>query len=122
MNINEIKNMKKTIALPTGTYDVVFEKFEWRTDENGDVKGAWIRIKGYKPLYLTFFENNNYQLDYFLDQLGIDDYDSDIINEHTGTVIKVRRSLRVSPDGKEYINNDFNPNPKPTINADANFA
>lgn len=110
MKLDEIRNTKRTHALPVGNFEVVFKKFQWRTDAEGEVKGAWIHIDGYKPLYLTFFEDReNYQLDYFLDQIGCetDVYDDNLINEYAGTVIKVSRY----PNG-EYINTSFNPNPR----------
>ncbi len=108
MDINTLRGMKMAAALPIGTHQVVFKKFQWRIDKDGQVKGAWIHIDGFKPLYLNYFDNNeNYQLEYLLNQLGTDSYDDNIINEFTNTVITVTRYPK-----EEYINTSFNPNPK----------
>lgn len=105
MKKSEMKNMKKAQTLGIGTHDVTFKKFAWRTDKNDEVLGAFIHIEGYQPLYLNFFEENNYMFDYFLDQLGIDSYDEDTINECAPRTIKVTRY----PNGN-FINTSFNPN------------
>lgn len=113
MKLNETKTKKREQNLPEGTHEVIFKKFAWFADENQDVKGARIYIDGYRPLYLNYFdEGENFQLDYLLDQLGIEDsYDEEDINEASGTVIKCTRYPKQVKD-KLYINTSFNPKPK----------
>lgn len=108
MKLDALTSKKRLSPLPLGTHEVTFLKFDWYTDKEQNVKGAWIHIEGYKPLYLNYFDDaENFQLDFLLDQLGVDSYDPEDINEAHGTVIKCTRY-----PNDEYINTSFNPKPK----------
>jgi len=108
MNINELRNkqFKKTLAL--GKHNVVFDHIEYRTDQHGDITGIWVHVEQFKPLFLPFFDTENFQLDLLLEQLGVDSYDPAEINQAKGTVIICHRYERVT-DTDTYTNVSFNP-------------
>lgn len=104
MKINELKNMKRAVEMPMGTHDVTFKRIQYRTDANEDINGVFVHIEEYRSLFIPFFEQDNFQLDLLLEQLGVDSYDPDEINKTAGTVIKATKYER-----GEYTNVSFNP-------------
>lgn len=109
MKINELKNKTVVKALGIGKHEVIFDHLEYRTDERtGDIDGIWVHIQQYRPLFLPFFEEQNYQLDLLLEQLGVDSYDPEEINKAAGTVIICHRYER-EVNSRTYINCSFNP-------------
>lgn len=109
MNLNELKNKEVRHALAIGKHeDIVFDHIEYRTDKSGEITGIWVHIEKFRPLFLPFFEEDNFQLDLLLEQLGIDSYDPDDINKAKGTVIICHRYERVT-DTDTFINVSFNP-------------
>ena len=105
MKINEIKNMKKATEMPVDQLmEVTFKKIQYRTDADDNINGVFVHIEEYRSLFIPFFEEDNFQLDLLLEQLGCDSYDPDIINEYAGTRIKATRYTR-----GQYINTSFNP-------------
>lgn len=109
MKINELKNMKRATEMPIGTNEVVFDHIDYREDkETGDINGIFVHTEGFKPLFIPFFDNGqNYQLDLLLDQLGVDSYDPDDINECKGTVISATRYIRET-ETDAFTNVSFN--------------
>lgn len=104
MKINELKNMKKAPEMPLGTHEVTFKKIQYRTDADENINGVFVHIEEYRSLFIPFFEEDNFQLDLLLEQLGCDSYDPDEINDCAGTKIKVTRYQR-----DVYTNTSFNP-------------
>lgn len=110
MKISEIKNMKRAPEMPVGTHEATFKKIQYRTDADGNINGVFVHVEEYRSLFLPFFEQDNYQLDLLLTQLGCDSYDPEEINQYAGTVIKVTRYIRENPTGgPDYTNTSFNP-------------
>ena len=108
MKISEFKNMKRTPEMPEGTHEVTFKKIQYRTDAAGDINGVFVHIKEYRSLFIPFFEEDNFQLDLLLGQLGCDSYDPEEINKYEGVIIKATRYERVTDRGT-YTNTSFNP-------------
>ena len=112
MKRSEMKNIKRANTLGLGTHEVVFNHIQYREDENEEIIGAFVHIEGFKSLYIPVFEtkegeeDRNYQLQFLIDQLGVDNCDEDEINTAKGTVIKVTRYEK-----GVYTNTSFNPNP-----------
>ena len=110
MKLNEMRKTEVVRAMPYGKNEVVFEKIEYREDENKNVNGAWVHVKDFKPLFIPIFEENNYQLDLLTEQLGIDTYDDREINKAKGTVIIAHKYKRYNEAlGQEFTNISFNP-------------
>ena len=110
MKLNELKNMRRPVEMPMGTNEVVFKKIDYRTDKNtGDINGVFIHIEEYRPLFIPFFEEDNFQLDLLLNQLGCESYDPEEINKTAGTVIIAHRYTRETPE-QTYTNVSFNAN------------
>lgn len=105
MKLNDLKKMSVTPEMPLGTHEVVFKKIQYRTDEDDNVTGVFIHVEGYRSLFIPFFEQDNFQLDLLLRQLGCTSLDPDEINKCAGTVIKATRYVK-----GEYTNTSFNPN------------
>lgn len=108
MKLNELKTKEVKTALTIGKHEVVFDHLEYRTDSTGEITGIWVHVAKYRPLFIPFFDEQNYQLDLLLEQLGVDSYDPDEINKATGTVITCHRYERVT-DTDTFINVSFNP-------------
>lgn len=104
MKISEIKKMKVMPEMPLGTHEVTFKKIQYRTDSEMNINGVFVHIAEFRSLFIPFFEEDNFQLDLLLKQLGCDSYDPDEINKCEGTMIKATRYPR-----GEYINTSFNP-------------
>lgn len=105
MKLNEIKNMKKAAEMPINEMkEVTFKRIQYRTDAEDNITGVFVHIEEYRSLFIPFFEEDNFQLDLLLGQLGCESYDPDEINEYAGTVIKATRYTR-----GEYVNVSFNP-------------
>lgn len=104
MKISEIRNMKVAPEIPLGTHEVTFKRIQYRTDADGDINGVFVHIEEYRSLFIPFFEQDNFQLDLLLGQLGCTSYDPEEINEYAGTVIKATRYTR-----GQYTNTSFNP-------------
>ena len=104
MKISEIKNMKVLPEMPLGTHEVTFKRIQYRTDADMEINGVFVHIEEYRSLFIPFFEQDNFQLDLLLKQLGCDSYDPDEINKCEGTVITATRYVR-----GEYTNTSFNP-------------
>ena len=105
MKISEIKNMKRASEMPLGTQEVTFKRIQYRTDAEDNINGVFVHIEEYRSLFLPFFEQDNFQLDLLLGQLGCESYDPEEINKCAGTVITATRYER-----GEYVNTSFNPN------------
>lgn len=109
MNINTFKDKQYRKTLALGKHeDIVFDHIEYRTNNSGDITGIWVHVEKFKPLFLPFFEDDNFQLDLLLEQLGIESYDPDEINQAKGTIIICHRYERVT-DTDTYTNVSFNP-------------
>lgn len=107
MRLDNFKAMKRAAELELGTHKVVFEKIQYRTDDVGEVTGAFIHVRGFRSLFIPIFETENYQLDLLLAQLGCDSYDDAEINKFAGKEITCTRYQR-----ETYTNVSFNPNPR----------
>ena len=105
MKLNEIKNMQVAKEMPLGTHEVTFKKIQYRTDLEDNITGVFVHVEEYRSLFIPFFEQDNFQLDLLLNQLGCTSYDPDEINKFHGVVIKATRYKR-----GEYTNTSFNPN------------
>ena len=105
MKISEIKNMKVAAEMPLGTHEVTFKRIQYRTDADMNINGVFVHVEEYRSLFIPFFEEDNFQLDLLLKQLGCDSYNPDEINKFAGTVIKATRYVR-----GQYTNTSFNPN------------
>lgn len=105
MKINEFKNMKRATEMPINEMkEVTFKRIQYRTDADGNINGVFVHIEEYRSLFIPFFEQDNFQLDLLLEQLGCDSYDPEEINKYAGTIIKATRYTR-----GEYVNTSFNP-------------
>lgn len=104
MKLDALKEMKKAPEMPLGKKEVTFKKIQYRTDEEGNVNGIFVHIEEYRSLFIPFFEEDNFQLDLLLEQLGCESYDDEEINKASGTVIVATRYERGG-----YINVSFNP-------------
>ena len=104
MKISEIKNMQVAKEMPLGTEEVTFKRIQYRTDADDNINGVFVHIEEYRSLFLPFFEQDNFQLDLLLGQLGCESYDPEEINKCAGTVITATRYQR-----GEYVNTSFNP-------------
>jgi len=104
MKLNEIKNMQVAKEMPIGTEEVTFKKIQYRTDAEDNITGVFVHIEEYRSLFIPFFEEDNFQLDLLLNQLGCSSYDPEEINKCAGTVITATRYER-----GEYVNTSFNP-------------
>lgn len=104
MRIDEIRNMKRAAEMPLGTHEVTFKKIQYRTDTTGEINGVFVHVNEYRSLFIPFFEEDNFQLDLLLEQLGCDSYDPEEINKFHDTKIKATRYQRGA-----YTNTSFNP-------------
>ena len=109
MKRDAFENRTRTPELALGTHEVTFERIQYREDFEGNITGAFIHIKGFKSLFIPIFEEENFQLDLLLAQLGEDSYSEQNINTHRGQKIICTRYPR-----GEYTNVSFNPNPRDT--------
>lgn len=115
MKVNEFKKEKVVRGMPLGRHEVTFDHLEYRVDENEDINGIWVHILEYRPLFIPFFEENNYQLDLLTEQLGVDSYDPDEINKAKGTVIVAHKYERNDEIRQMmFVNVSFNPRAKDT--------
>lgn len=105
MKLNEIKNMQVAKEMPLGTHEVTFKRIQYRTDAEDNITGVFVHVEEYRSLFIPFFEQDNFQLDLLLNQLGCTSYDPDEINKFHGVMIKATRYKR-----GEYTNTSFNPN------------
>lgn len=110
MNINDLKNMKRQPALTAGTHEVTFTRINFGTDEFGEVTHFYVNTKEFRPFRLPLSDDMTFQLDYLLEQLGIDAYDPDIINSKTGKKIKVTGTVN-----DKYVNANLNANAQPAV-------
>lgn len=118
MNINELKRRAFRKQLELGKHEVVFDHIEYRTDNSGDITGIWVHVQTFKPLFLPFFDNgDNYQLDLLLEQLGVESYDPDEINQATGTCVICHKYERIT-DTDTFTNISFNPRYVPSEERD----
>jgi hypothetical protein len=109
MKLNELTRKEVRTALAIGKHEnIIFDHIEYRTDRAGDITGIYVHVEKFKPLFLPFFDEDNYQLDLLLEQLGIESYDPEEINKAKGTVIIVHRYERVT-DKDTFVNVSFNP-------------
>lgn len=110
MKLNELKNTPVVRAMPMGKHEVTFDHIQYREDADGEINGVWVHIKEFRPLFIPFFEENNYQLDLLTEQLGIESYDPEEINKATGTVIIAHKYKRDDEKRNQtYTNVSFNP-------------
>lgn len=106
MKLEDLKNLTATKDLPLGTSKVVFDKIQYRIDqETKDIIGAFVHIKDYSSLYIPVFEEDNFQLNLLIKQLGAKNATPDEINKCSSKEITVTRYER-----GEYVNVSFNPN------------
>lgn len=105
MKLSEIKNMQVAKEMPLGTHEVTFKKIQYRVDTEDNITGVFVHVEEYRSLYIPFFDQDNFQLDLLLNQLGCTSYDPDEINKFKGTVITATRYTR-----GQYTNTSFNPN------------
>lgn len=110
MKLNEMRTMKRAPEMPMGRHEVVFEKLQYRVNGEGDITGAFVHVQGYRSLFIPIFEEQNFQLDLLLGQLGCDSYNDEEINQYAGTVITCNRYTRTTDDGTTYTNVSFNKN------------
>jgi len=109
MKLNELKARQVKREMPMGKNTVTFEGLRYRFKDE-DITGAWIDIKEFKSLFLPIFEEENYQLDLLLEQLGIASYDPEVINAAKGKSIIAHKYLRAVEDRPDpYTNISFNP-------------
>ena len=96
LTIADIEKMAVAKEMPLGTIDAVFESMEYKLDENQeDIKGTFLHFEGFRSIYLPFTDGKvNYQLDYLLEQLGVDSYSPAEINAKEGTSVKISRYLK----------------------------
>lgn len=119
MKITDVKKMKRNTEMANGTHTVKFSRIDYRTNETQDVTGVFVHVQGFRPLFIPFFENGeNYQLDFLLQQLGVDSYDPAEVNKKAGTEIVCTRYTRVV-NNNSYQNTSFNPNPRTADAPDA---
>ena len=104
MKISELKNMQVAAEMPLGTHEVTFKRIQYRTDAEENINGVFVHVEEYRSLFIPFFEQDNFQLDLLLGQLGCKSYDPEEINKFAGTVIKATRYER-----GQYTNTSFNP-------------
>lgn len=119
MDIRNFMNYTVKEDLPLGNNQKVIIK-EVRLNinkEENDVKGIWVDIEGnYKPLYIPIFDEANYQLDFFMMQIGEKQPSLEAFNKHIGDTITVHRYIRRDEEsGKEYTNTSFNPKPQEDV-------
>ena len=112
MKYNEFTKGTKVKALEKGNHEVIFNKISYWVDKNtDDVRGAFVKVKGFKDIFIPITDNNTTQIDYLLEQLNIDTYDPEIINQCVGITIHVTLKERITDRGT-FLNADFNPNAK----------
>lgn len=87
--------------------EVTFQYIQYRTNDEGDVVGAFIHIENYKSLYVPIFPDRNTQLDAFLDQIGCKSRATAEINKHKGAKIKASR-YQIKRNDRTYTNVSFN--------------
>lgn len=110
MKLNELRTKEILRSLPLGKNEVIFDHIDYRTDDEDNINGVWVYIQKYRPLFLPFFEEDNFQLDLLLEQLGIESYDPDEINKAKGTVIIAHRYERYDEQkAQTFTNVSFNP-------------
>lgn len=108
MKLNELNNTKRTAQMPVGRNEATFKEIQYRVDAENNVTGAFIHTKEFRPVFIPIFDDQNYQLDLLIDQLGeVENYSADEINKHKGAHIIVWRYVR-----EEYTNTSFNANYK----------
>lgn len=108
MKLNELNNTKRVNTMPIGRNEATFKEIQYRVDSEGNVTGAFVHTKEFRPVFIPIFEEQNYQLDLLIDQLGdVETYSAEEINKHSGKKIIVWRYLR-----EEYTNTSFNANYK----------
>ena len=107
LTMKDIEKMAVAKDMPLGITEAVFEKLEYRIDEETEtVIGAYLHFEGYRSIYLPFTDGEiNYQLDYLLEQLGVESYALQDINATAGTIVKVSRYIKESE--KKYSKDEF---------------
>ena len=107
LTMKDIEKMAVAKEMPLGITEAVFEKIEYRIDEaNETVIGAYVHFQGYRSIYLPFTDGEiNYQLDYLLEQLGVESYALPEINATTGSVVKISRYIKETE--KNYSKDEF---------------
>lgn len=120
MKISDFENITLKAPLQTGTHIVTLAEARYHVDKDEDLKGIWIDLEeNYKALYIPIFDNNNnYQLEFFMQQIGeaTSKPSLAIMNKHKGAKLTVHRYISKNEEtGKEYINTSFNPSPKEDI-------
>ena len=109
MKLNELKARTVKKDMPMGKNNVTFEGLRYRLRDD-EITGAWVDIQEYKSLFIPIFEEENYQLDLLLEQLGVQSYDPDVINTKKGTSIIAHKYYREVEDRPDpYTNISFNP-------------
>lgn len=117
MKLNELRNETVLRSMPMGRNTVTFTKIEYRENNEGDVDGAWVHIKEYRPLFLPIFEENNYQLDLLTAQLEVESYSDLEINKKAGTKIVAHKYRREDEKRQQtYTNISFNAEYKEATN------
>ena len=110
MKLNEFRKQEVVRPMPYGKNEVTFEKIEYRTDDKGNINGAWVYISDYKPLFIPIFEEQNFQLDLLTEQLGVNTYDDREINKCAGTIVVAHKYTRFDQNrNQEFTNISFNP-------------
>ena len=110
MKLNDLKNKSVLRAMPRGRNEITFTGINYRIDDEENITGAFINCEEYRPLFIPIFEGDNFQLDLLTEQLGIDSYDPDQINQAVGTRIVAHKYVRFDPNrGQEFTNISFNP-------------
>lgn len=111
MKINEMKNIVATPELPIGeTTEVTFKKIQYRVDQDDNVTGAFVHIENYKSLFIPVFDNENFQLEFLIQQLDAESAAEDDLNACEGkTIVATRYVRRDDTNDREYVNVSFNP-------------
>lgn len=105
MKLNELIKKDVVPAMPVGTEELTFEKFEIvvNNTKDQDIKGFRVYTKEYRSFYINWFnDGENYELDNLIDQLEVTSYDPEVINKAKGTKILVTRSYN-----QEFLNTSF---------------
>lgn len=114
MNINTLRNTKRPGQMPLGRNEATFKEIQYRADAEGEVTGAFIHTEEFSPVYIPIFDENNYQLELLVRQLGdTATYSEEEINQYKGTKIIVWRYPR-----EQYVNTSFNANYKEAVEDD----
>ena len=108
LTMADINRMAVAKEMPLGIIDAVFEKLEYKIDpeNNENIKGTFLHFEGFRSIYLPFTDGQiNYQLDYLLEQLGVESYAEADVNAKEGTPVKISRYIKETE--KDYSPTEY---------------